>query len=65
MSDEVYSAVSNLINLLRDTRILYGNLANLSGNQKKLVKINVDKRIMLQSTFLRKKIERMIDDKDI
>lgn len=65
MSDEVYSVVSNLINLLKDTKILYGNLANLSGNQKKLVKINVDKRIMLQSMFLRKKIERMIDDKDI
>ena len=65
MSDEVYSAVSNLINLLKDTKMLYGDLANLSGNQKKLVKINVDKRIMIQSAFLRKKIERMIDDKDI
>lgn len=65
MSDEVYSVVSNLINLLKDTKMLYGNLANLSGNQKKLVKINIDKRIMLQSTFLRKKIEKMIDDKDI
>lgn len=65
MSDEVYSVVSNLINLLKDTKMLYGDLANLSGNQKKLVKINVDKRIMIQSAFLRKKIERMIDDKDI
>ena len=65
MSDEVYSAVSNLMNLLKETKMLYGNLANLSGNQKKLVKINIDKRIMLQSTFLRKKIEKMIDDKDI
>lgn len=65
MSDEVYSAVSNLMNLLKETKMLYSNLANLSGNQKKLVKINVDKRIMLQSMFLRKKIEKMIDDKDI
>ena len=65
MSDEVYSVVSNLINLLKDTKMLYGDLANLSGNQKKLVKINVDKRIMIQSAFLRKKIERMIYDKDI